>query len=48
MLQGSDTFGLALKLGGFMIGTDYMFLGNNTKHVNAYIGMSIPLGKKKL
>lgn len=47
MLQGSDTFGLALKLGGFMIGTDYMFLGNNTKHVNAYIGMSIPLGKKK-
>ena len=47
ILQGLDTFGFALKLGPFMIGTDYMFLGNNTKHVNAFIGLSIPLGKKQ-
>ncbi|MBQ8502209.1 MAG: hypothetical protein IJ494_07970 [Bacteroides sp.] len=47
MLQGSDTFGVALKLGPLMLGTDYMYLGNNTKHVNAFVGLSIPLGKKK-
>ncbi|MDR0895974.1 MAG: DUF5723 family protein [Prevotellaceae bacterium] len=47
LLEGNDTFGLALKLGPLMVGTDYMFFGKNSKHVNAYVGLSIPLGKKK-
>lgn len=41
------TFGVAAKLGPLFVGTDYMFLGKNTKNVNAYIGISIPLGKQK-
>lgn len=41
------SFGVAAKLGPVFIGTDYMFLGKNTKNVNAYIGISIPLGGKK-
>lgn len=46
--QGAGkTFGLALKSGPFFAGTDYMFLGNSTQNVNAYIGFSIPLGKQK-
>ena len=36
-----------LKLGPFFAGTDYMFFGKNTKNVNAYLGVSIPLGKQK-
>lgn len=48
VLQGSGkTFGLALKLGPLFVGTDYMFLGKNTKNANAYLGFSIPLGKQK-
>ena len=48
VLQGAGkTFGLALKLGPFFAGTDYMFFGKNTKNVNAYLGGSIPLGKQK-
>ena len=48
VLQGSGkTFGVAAKLGGLFIGTDYMFLGKNTKNLNAYIGVSIPLNKRK-
>lgn len=48
MLQGGETFGFAFKVGPLMLGTDYMFFGNNSKHVNAFIGLSIPLGKKKI
>lgn len=47
MVQGGETFGLAVKLGPLMLGTDYLFLGNNSKHVNAFVGLCIPLGKKK-
>lgn len=48
VIQASGkTFGLAAKLGCLFLGTDYMFLGSNTKNVNAYIGISIPLNKKK-
>ena len=48
VIQASGkTFGLAAKLGYLFLGTDYMFLGSNTKNVNAYIGISIPLNKKK-
>lgn len=46
VLQGAGkTFGVAAKLGPLFVGTDYMFLGKNTKNVNAYLGISIPLGK---
>ena len=41
------SFGLAMKLGPLFIGTDYMFFGNNTKSVNGFLGLSIPLGKSK-
>lgn len=48
LLQGAGkTFGLALKLGTFFIGTDYMCFGKNTRNVNAYLGISIPLGARK-
>ena len=30
-----------------MVGTDYMYFGSNTKNVNGYLGLSIPLGKVK-
>lgn len=43
------TFGLALKLGPVFLGTDYMFFGGSseTRNVNAYLGISVPLGGKK-
>lgn len=41
------SFGLAVKLGPLMLGTDYMYFGGNTKNVNGYLGLSIPLGKAK-
>lgn len=48
VLQGAGkTFGVAMKLGSLFVGTDYMFFGKNTKNVNAYIGCSISLNKKK-
>lgn len=48
MIQSAGkSFGLGLKLGMLYLGTDYMFFGNNTKCVNAQIGMSIPIGKSK-
>lgn len=48
VLQGAGkTFGLAAKLGPLFVGTDYMFLGKDTKNLNAYVGFSVPLGKQK-
>lgn len=48
MLQSAGkSFGLALKLGPLFVGTDYMFLGKNSKSVNGFLGLSIPLNKKK-
>lgn len=48
VLQGAGkTFGVAVKLGPLFVGTDYMFLGKNSNNLNAYLGLSIPLGKKK-
>lgn len=41
------SFGLAVRLGPLMVGTDYMYFGSNTKNVNGYLGLSIPLGKAK-
>lgn len=46
--SAGKSFGLALKLGNAFLGTDYMFFGSNTKCFNAFIGVSIPLAKKKV
>lgn len=49
MIQSAgQSIGLGLKLGPLYLGTDYMYFGNNSKCVNAMIGLSIPLGKKRL
>lgn len=49
MIQSTGkSFGCALKLGPVFLGTDYMFLGNNSKVANAYVGVSIPLGRKQV
>lgn len=42
------TVGLALRMGPVFIGTDYMYIGEDTKSMNAYLGVSIPLGKKRI
>ena len=44
---GGKSFGLALKLGALFLGTDYMYFGNSSKAVNAFIGLFIPLGKSR-
>ena len=44
---GGKSFGLALKLGPLFLGTDYMLFGNSSKAVNAFLGLSIPLGKSR-
>lgn len=41
------SFGLGVKLGLIFIGTDYLYFGDNSKAVNAYLGLSIPIGKSK-
>lgn len=46
ILKGGETFGVAFKIGSLMIGSDYLYLGKSTKHINAFIGMSIPLSKR--
>ena len=47
VLAGGKSMGLALKLGPIFLGTDYMYFGNNSKSVNGFIGMSLPLGSKR-
>ena len=46
--SAGKSFGLGVKLGALFIGTDYMFLGKNSKSVNGFLGISIPLGGKKI
>ena len=41
------SFGVGLKLGSLFLGTDYMFLGKNSNSINAFIGISVPIGQKK-
>ena len=41
------SFGLAMKLGPVFFGTDYMFLGGNSKTVNSFLGVSFPLNSTK-
>lgn len=48
MIQSlGKSFGIGVKVGPVYAGTDYMFLGNNTKCANALVGLSIPLSKGK-
>ena len=44
IMCGGNSFGLAMKLGPLFVGTDYMFMGKNTKCCNVLVGLSIPLG----
>lgn len=39
--SAGKSFGLGLKLGPVFVGTDYMFLGKNSRTVNGFIGISI-------
>ena len=48
MLQSAGkTFGAAIKLGPLTLGTDYLFLGKNTRSVNVFLGLSRTIGKKR-
>ena len=48
MLQSAGkTFGAVVKLGPLTIGTDYLFLGKNTRSVNVFMGISMGLGKTR-
>ena len=47
VLAGGKSIGLAFKLGPLFAGTDYMYFGKNSKSVNGFIGLSVPLGGKK-
>ena len=46
--SAGKSFGLGLKLGPVFLGTDYMFLGKNSNSVNGFVGVSIPLGGRKI
>lgn len=46
--SAGKSFGLGLKLGPLFLGTDYMFLGKNSNSVNGFVGVSIPLGGRKV
>ena len=48
IMCGGKSFGLAMKLGPLFIGTDYMYLGKDTKCFNALAGISIPLGGRSV
>lgn len=46
MLQSAGkSFGFGIKLGPLMVGTDYMYLGKNSRSVNGYLGLSFSMGK---
>lgn len=47
ILSGGKSIGLALKFGPIFAGTDYMYFGDNSKTVNAFVGFSLPLGSKR-
>ena len=46
--SAGKSFGLGLKLGPLFVGTDYMFLGKNSNSVNGFVGVSIPLGGRRI
>ena len=39
--------GLGVQFGPVVIATDYLYFGNNTRCLNAMVGMSIPLGTRR-
>ncbi len=41
------SLGFALKLGPVFLGSDYLMFGDNSKALNGYLGISIPMGKSK-
>ena len=45
-----ETLGIGLKLGPVFIGSDYLMTksAGDANRVNAYLGVSVPLGKKRL
>lgn len=45
-LGGTNSIGAALKLGSLFVGTDYITCKGNQR-ANCYLGVTIPLGKKK-
>lgn len=48
MIQSAgQSIGMGLKLGPVFIGSDYLFLGDNTRCANAFVGVAIPLGTKR-
>lgn len=47
ILSGGKSIGIALKLGPIFAGTDYMYFGENSKNINGFIGLSLPLGGKR-
>ena len=48
MLQSAGKpFGAAIKRGPLTLGTDYLFLGKNTRSVNVFLGLSRTIGKKR-
>ena len=47
VLSGGKSMGLALKFGPLFLGTDYMYFGDNSKSVNAFVGLSFPIGSKR-
>ncbi len=47
VMSEGKSMGIVVKLGPVLLGTDYMYFGNNSKSVNAFLGMSIPLGSQR-
>lgn len=47
ILSGGKSFGFAIKMGPLFLGTDYMYLGKNTRCCNALFGLSIPLSARR-
>lgn len=47
IMCGGKSLGIAVKAGPLFVGTDYMFMGNNTRCVNGLVGLSIPLGERE-
>ena len=47
IMCGGQSLGLAVKAGPLFVGTDYLYMGNNSRCLNALVGLSIPLGKRE-
>ncbi len=45
--SAGKTFGFGMKLGYLFLGTDYMYLGESSQSISGFVGLSVPLGKKK-